>query len=127
MTAEEGELVATSGFDEHRTLVREADRSFSQVYGFGGAAVLGAGLIVVVLAWMLGTLWAVSTLVFAVTVSLIGLFVLRSFVQRKRSQLRQRVESYCQLNEIEVDHVRELARDEGIYPYFEALFEEPKR
>lgn len=109
--------------EQHRALIRETDRAFSRVYGFGGGAVVSAALAVLIVAWVLGILWNLATFVVAITVALLGLFVLRSVVNKKRSELRASVESYCELNELELQSLRDYARDEGIYTYFEAVFE----
>ena len=116
----DGEL---SVYERHRPIVRETDKSFSRVYGFGGAAVLLAGAAVLVVAWVAGILWHLATFVIAVTLILVGLFVLRGVVNRKRKELRESVESYCQLNDIDLAQLREHYAAEGIYPYFDALFE----
>lgn len=122
MSSEGGEL---SALERHRPLVRETDKSFSRVYGFGGAAVLGAGALALIVAWVAGILWHLATFVIAVTLILVGLFVLRGVVNRKRDELRKGVESYCELNAVDLAELRRHAAAEGIYPYFEALFETP--
>lgn len=110
-------------YEKHRPLVRDTDKKLSRTYGFGGGAVLAAGGLVFVIAWVAGIGPHLATFVVAVTVVLMGLFVLRGFVNRQRDALRRSVESYCELNDIDIDKLRKFAEHERIYPYFEALFQ----
>lgn len=113
--------------ERHRPIVRETDKRFSRVYGFGGAAVLGATLLVPVFAWLIGGLGSVIWWVLAPTVFLISLFVLRTFVNRERERLRLSVVTYCELNDLELSELREYYAADGIYPYFQSLFERQER
>lgn len=110
--------------ERHRAIVRDTDKRFSGLYGYGGAAVLGAGLAVLVLFWMTTGLGHLTPWVLAFTTVLVGLGFLSRLVRRKRASLKASVEAYCKLNEINVDDLVRYYSDDGIYSYFVALFEE---
>jgi hypothetical protein len=111
-------------FERHRALVRETDRRFATVYGAGGAAVLGTGAAVLVIAFAFGALGTVLPWVLAVTVVLIALFVLRVFVNKRREALKAQVTLYCEVNDLDWRAIRDYYEGEGIYPYFVSLFDD---
>lgn len=111
--------------EQHRTLVRETDKAFSNIYGYGGAAVLAVFGVVELIGWLLGFPW--MTLPLAATALLVSLFVLRTFVNRRREEYRRRVQSYCELNDVDPESLKEYYAADGIYPYFVALFETRER
>jgi uncharacterized membrane protein len=113
--------------EQHRPLIREVDRSLGTTYGYGGGAVLLA-----VAAVLLGGWWTVGlvsgiTWLSAITVALIGLFVVRSIVRRRARRLYDRVQAYCRANDIDVERLRSHYRGEDFYDFFEALFELEER
>lgn len=113
-------------FERHRALVRETDKRFATVYGAGGAAVLGVGAAVLVVAWVLGALGTILPWVLAITAVLVALAVLRGIVNRQRSTLREQVRGYCELNGLDWHGLRDYYESEGLYPYFLSLFSDPK-
>lgn len=109
--------------EEHRGFVREMNRAFSGVYGYGGAAVflLSGGVLVLAALW--GALWSPLTWIAALSTFLLAFFVLRIVVRRRARRLLGRIEQYCEANQLEVDALRERYSREGLYPYFESIFE----
>ena len=121
----DGEL---SAYERHRAIVRETDKRFSSLYGYGGGVVLvTTAVVVAVVAWLGGGIWTALPWVLAVTVFFIALFALNLFVRRRRRELRESVEDYCRINDIDLGGLREYYAQDGIYPYFEDLFAERER
>lgn len=121
----DGELAV---YERHRAIVRETDKRFSSMYGYGGAAVLAvSAAVVAAVAWLSGGLWTALPWVLAFTVALISLFALSVVVRRRRAKLRESIEKYCKINEIEVSALREYYARDGIYPYFDDLFADRER
>ena len=116
-----------TGLEEHRPFVRELDRKFSSVYGFGGAAVLGCAGAVLLFAWWRGLLWEPTIWALTLTVGLVALFVLRLFVRRRAKHYLTSVRDYCRANEMEPAELREYFDGGERYPYFEAIFETIER
>jgi hypothetical protein len=116
------------GFKEtHRPFVRELDRKFASVYGFGGAAVLAATAAVPLVGWALSALASAITWSLCVTVFLVAFFVLRAFVRRRAQRYRRTIDDYCRVNDIEAQQLREAYVDDNMYPYFESIFETIER
>lgn len=114
--------------ERHRAFVRETDKAFSTSYGVGGAAVLGAGAIVIVIGWLFGALGYAAVWVVAVTSSLGSLWVLRTYIRGRRHVLQERLQQYCEVNDLDPEQLRDYYANEGIYPYFLSLFgTEPRR
>jgi hypothetical protein len=111
--------------EQHRTLVRETDKTLANIYGYGGGAVLAVFGGVELIGYLLGFPW--MALPIAATSLLVALFVLRTFVNRKRGEYLDRVRAYCELNDVDPEALREYYTAEGIYPYFVALFETRER
>lgn len=113
--------------DAHRGFVREMNRGFATVYGYGGAAVLAVMAAVVVVAASVDALGSPLTWIGTVVGFLLSLFVLRIFVSRRAHRLVERMHQYCQINDISVDDLRQRYAGEGLYPYFESIFEVVER
>lgn len=122
MSEAEEQPAEVERYERHRAMVRETDKRFATVYGAGGAAVLGCGAAVIVIAWAFGALGTVLPWVLAPTVVLIALFALRVFVNRQRSTLWSQVMLYCEVNELDSGQLRDYYQREDLYPYFCALF-----
>jgi len=114
-------------FERHRALVRETDKKFATIYGAGGAGVIGAASVVLVVFWLFGALASLLPWVLAVTVGLVSVFALRGIVNAQRRRLRASIESYCELNAIDLGALRDYYAADGIYPYFESLFDQRER
>ncbi|MFW5966301.1 MAG: hypothetical protein ACOCV2_02230 [Persicimonas sp.] len=115
------------GLEGHRSFVREMNRAFGAVYGYGGAAVLAVTAAVPVVGWWLGELTSPLLWLFGVIVFLGGLYVLRMVVRRRAGRLHERIERYCEANELSVDRLREHFHGEATYPYFDSIFEVVER
>lgn len=113
--------------ETHRPFVREFDRKFASVYGFGGAAVVIISAMVPLIGWSLSALGSPITWSLCVTVFLISVFVLRIFVRRRAERYRRAIGDYCDVNDIDVERLREAYVDEDIYRYFESIFETIER
>ncbi|MGM0558867.1 MAG: hypothetical protein ACQEVA_20940 [Myxococcota bacterium] len=113
--------------ETHRPFVRELNRDFASVYGFGGAAVLLVTAAVPLVGWFLSALASPITWSVCVTVLLVSIFVLRAFVRRRARRYRTAIDDYCRVNEIDAQRLREAYIDENMYPYFEAIFETIER
>jgi FtsH-binding integral membrane protein len=113
--------------EAHRGFVREMNSAFSLVYGYGGAVVLVLAAGVLLVAWNLGLLWTPAPWVLAVTVFLVGLFVLRIFVRRRANHLLDSIRQYCEINDLTVEQLRSRYADEALYPYFDSIFEVVER
>lgn len=118
---------ATHELDEHRAIVREIHGQFARAYGFGGTAVLVGVAAVFAVAWWFGALLSPITWVLAVTVGLVTLFGVRSVVYRRADELAERLQSYCEANDIDPGRLREHFGDDDLYPFFDALFEVRER
>ena len=114
----------SNAMEAHRPIVRELDKAFASVYGFGGMSVVGFALIPVATAWWQGWLAEIGTWVVVITFALIALYPLRGVVNHGRERLAERFRSYCQVNDLDfAAAVSYFEADEG-YPYFASLFEE---
>lgn len=113
--------------DAHRGFVREMNRGFATVYGYGGAAVLVVTAAVVAVAATFDALGSPLTWIGAVVCFLLGLFVLRIFVSRRAHRMLERMHHYCEVNDISVGELRKRYTGEGLYPYFESIFEVVER
>jgi hypothetical protein len=110
--------------EQHRPIVRELDRSFASVYGYGGMAVLAFALVPVATAYLQGWLTQPGTWVVAITFALIGLYPLRGVVNRRREALAERFYAYCEVNDLDPATIVAYFQDAGDYPYFQSLVEE---
>jgi uncharacterized membrane protein len=135
-TQSEGPKVDTTGaeatpaddeMERHRPLIREVDRSLGTTYGYGGGAILLVVVGVVIGGWWTVGLASAVTWLAAITVALVGLFVVRAIVRRRARRLYERVQAYCRANDIDVDELRAHYRSEEFYDFFEALFELEQR
>ncbi|MFP4600465.1 MAG: hypothetical protein ACLFVJ_19580 [Persicimonas sp.] len=113
--------------DEHRGFVREMNSAFSSVYGYGGGAVLAALAAVVVAGWQFGRLGSPLLWIAAVVIFLGSLFVLKIFVRRRAERLLERIRQYSEVNDISPEILRERYGQEGLYPYFDSIFEVVER
>lgn len=123
MTEASTESSDDAAIEQHRAIVRQLDKSFASVYGFGGMAVIAFAAIPVVAAWFRGWLTSFGTWIVAITFGLIGLYLLRSVVRRRRRALRKRFESYCEVNDIDPEAVAAHFEEADTFPYFVSLFE----
>jgi hypothetical protein len=113
--------------ETHRPFVRELNRSFASVYGFGGAAVLVSTALVPLVGWLMSALASPITWSMCVTIFLVSIFALRAFVRRRARRYRTAIDDYCEVNEVDPQRLREAYLDENMYPYFEAIFETIER
>jgi Flp pilus assembly protein TadB len=113
--------------DAHRGFVREMNKAFASVYGYGGAAVIALVAAGVALAANFGVLGSPLVWIGAVTLFLVALFVLRIFVRRRAQRMLERIRQYCSVNDLSSDEFRQRFGGEGLYPYFESIFEVVER
>ena len=111
--------------EAHRGFVREMDTHLGKAYGTGGAMVMAALFTVVAVGWLMGwlmqwTLWMVAT-----TTALATLYIARRRIYARRDRLRQRVEAYCEANEIPAALLHSYYQAQDMYPFFSAIFETP--
>ncbi len=109
--------------EAHRGFVREMDTHLGKAYGSGGAVVIAALCTVIAVGWVMGwlvqwTLWMVG-----ITTSLAVLYVARRRIYARRDRLRQRVEAYCEANEIAPAVLEQYYASQDMYPFFAAIFE----
>lgn len=109
--------------EDHRAIVREIHRELAWIHGIGGTIVLLvlAGLLIG--AWLAGWIGSLLPWIGVVIVTLIGLIVVRMVVYRRADRLYDRLESYCQANDIDMQRLRDHYRDEELYLFFNRLFE----
>jgi hypothetical protein len=128
MEEQESKDVATDEqADAHRGFVREMNKSFSSVYGYGGMAVIAASAAVPLVGWQLGVLGSPVTWSLAVVALLVGLFVVRIFVRRRAQRLRDRIRKYCEINDISAEALRERFGEDSLYPFFASIFKVVER
>jgi len=113
--------------DAHRAFVREIHNGLASTYGFGGGLVLLVVIGMLVATWWFGTLWSPVPWLLAVTVGLIGLFLVRMLVYRRVDDYWRRLQGYCDQNDLPVDQLRAYYNEEETYPFFEVLFELQER
>ena len=113
--------------DAHRAFVREIHNGLAGAYGFGGGlVVVGVIGMLAAFTWF-GTLWSPVPWLLAVTVGLIGLFLVRMLVYRRVEDYWRRLQGYCDQNDLPVDQLRAHYAEEDTYPFFEVLFELQER
>ncbi len=113
--------------EDHRGFVREMHNRLNGIYGRGGGLVLMVLVVLVAVALITGLFARVLMWVFVVTAVLAALFVVRTWIYRRRDQLRSQVEQYCQTNDVAVDTLLEYYEAEGMYPFFSTIFERQPR
>ena len=109
--------------EAHRGFVREMDRSLGKAYGTGGAVVIGALFTVVAIAWSMGWWTEAMLWVPGITAVLATLYLVRRWIYAKRDRLRERVEKYCETNELQTKTLEQYYQSENMYPFFAAIFE----
>lgn len=110
--------------ETHRAFAREIDQKFAKVYGYGGASVLAAVILTLTVAYSFGVLGRIATWMIALTLTLIALRILKARVEVARSKLRDKVQRYCETNDLEVSELLDYYRREDVYPYLRAVFEQ---
>lgn len=113
--------------EAHRGFVREMDRVLGKAYGTGGALVLGVLLALVVVGWGMGWLTQLTLWVPGITAVLLAMYLVRRWIYARRDRLRQRVEKYCEANEIGSETLRCYYEAEDMYPFFLAIYEQRPR
>lgn len=111
--------------ESHRPFVRDIDRAFSGVYGYGGMSVIGVVALYFAGAFALKTLGHVATWVIGITVVLASLKILSSIIKKRKITIKTRLEEYCATNEIPTDALRDYFNRDNMYPFFAALLEPP--
>lgn len=111
--------------EAHRGFVREMHEKLGRAYGFGGAVVLAVMAGVVVTAGAMGW-WAEAMLwVPGITAVLASIYLVRNRIYSHRDDLRERVEEYCRVNDIDPDVLCDYYDSEQMYSFFSAIFETP--
>jgi hypothetical protein len=115
------------GFEEHREFVRDVDKRFSTLYGGCGALLLaGFFMSLIGFAYIWGWL-TITPWVLAVTLVIVGLFVLRYMVHSYADFLYEEVEAYCSEHDISTRGLREAFDEQGRLQYFHSVFEVRER
>ena len=112
-----------SAWEDHRGFIRRLNDRFGNVYGVGGGAVLLAGATVVLIAYTQQLHWHPAAWLASLSTMLVGLFGVRIVVRRRKESMRAELAAYCEANGVALDEVRSRFTGDGLYPYFEALFE----
>lgn len=110
--------------EAHRGFVREMDRSLGNAYGRGGGVVLLVFAVAVAVGAFQGWLGEVTLWLATVTLTLCSLYVVRKRIYALRDRLRQRVEKYCEVNDLSSKLLRAYYESEDMYPFFVAMYEE---
>lgn len=113
--------------EAHRGFVREMDQQMGQAYGMGGAAVIVVMSLIGAGGWLFGVFFQPSLWVFGITAALGTLFLGRKKIYQRRDKLKERVESYCEINEVSPRLLTDYYRSEQMYPFFTGIFEEGPR
>lgn len=108
----------------HRGFVREMDQKMSKAYGYGGLAVLLLLVALGGLGWAVGLLAHPALWIFGVTAGIGTLFLARKSIYRYRGKLREQVQSYCAINQVNYEVLIQYFEDQDLYPFFAAIFEE---
>lgn len=111
--------------ESHRPFVRDIDRAFSGVYGYGGMSIIGILMLYLGGAFALEALSHVSTWIIGITVLLASLKILSTIIKKRKVVIRTRLEQYCATNEIPTDALRDYFKRDNMYPFFAALLEPP--
>jgi len=93
------------------------------VYAWGGAIVVLVVLGLIGMGWYRGLLAEPLVWIGAVLTGLLGLLVVRWRVYRRADALWERVEGYCEANEVDAATLRAHFGDDSMYQFFDALFE----
>lgn len=96
-------------------------------YGIGGGAVVSVVAAILIAGWYWWTLWSAVLWLSAISVGLVGLLVVRTFVYRRADRLWERLEAYCDANDLEPELLREHYSGDELYEFFDALFELKER
>ena len=109
--------------ETHRPFVRDIDRAFSGIYGYGGMSVIAIVGLYFGAAFALKFLGHVGTWVIGVTLVLASLKILSTVIKKRKIIIKTRLEQYCATNEIPTDALRDYFRQDNMYPFFSALLE----
>lgn len=111
--------------ESHRGFVREMHEQLGRAYGLGGAAVLVVFAGVFVTAAVTG--WWTSPMLWVpgLTAVIAALYLVRSRIYSRRDGLRERVEKYCRVNEVDAEMLCDYYDSEQMYSFFSAIFETP--
>lgn len=109
--------------EAHRGFVREMDQSLGKIYGTGGAVVIGALCALIVLALVMGWWTKAMLWVPGLTAVLATLYLVRRWIYGRRDRLRERVEKYCEANELSTKTLEQYYQSEDMYPFFAAIYE----
>ena len=113
--------------EAHRGFVREMDRFLGKAYGTGGAVVIAVLMSVPFIGWLMGWLTYMTLWVPGITATLLALYLVRRWIYGQRDRLRQRVEKYCEANEISVKTLKNYYEAQDMYPFFGAIFQTTPR
>ena len=109
--------------EAHRGFVREMDQTLGKAYGYGGGAVVAVLTSLVFLGWFFSLLTSPLLWVPGLTFALFVLFIARQRIYAFRDRLRQRVESYCEVNSISTELLLDFYIEDDVYSFFPAIFE----
>lgn len=109
--------------EAHRGFVREMDQTLGKAYGYGGGAVVAILTGLVFFGWLFSLLTSPLLWVPGLTLALFTLFVARQRIYAYRDRLRERVESYCEVNGIDTEILLAFYLEDDVYSFFPALFE----
>lgn len=109
--------------EDHRDFVREMHDRLGRAYGFGGAVVAAVLFAVVAVAAVMGW-WAKLTLwIPGLTAGLVALYIVRRRIYAHRDELRDRVEHYCEINDVCAETLVSYYDSQQMYEFFSAIFE----
>ena len=110
--------------EAHRGFVREMDSYLGKAYGTGGGVVVTVLLGVVLVGWWMGWLTQATLWVPGITATLGALYLVRRWIYDRRDRLRERVQRYCEANDVVPALLYDYYEDQNTYPFFVAIFEE---
>ena len=120
---EEGEENALEDqfYEQHRPFLRQANHRFALAYGLGGLAVLGLSVSVLVAAWWFGFVANLSTGLIVISTALLGLWVLRHWIDRAAIREVDVLRQYCAVNEVDATELMEYFAVQAVFPYLDVV------
>ncbi len=113
--------------EDHRAFVREVDSAIGKAYGSGGGLVVALLLMCMAGGWWMGV-WSEAWMWTAtVTVVLGAIYGVRRWIYGRREKWHQKVEAYCEANQLESQVLAAYFDGQQLYPFFATLYEPSAR
>jgi hypothetical protein len=108
-------------YEQHRPFLRQANHRVALAYGVGGLGVVMMALAILLGGWALGLLTNPSTWFISILGGLMGLWVLRRWIDRLANREAEVLRQYSAVNEVNVVALMEYFAGQEVFPYLDPV------